>query len=224
MLSKTQVKMIRSLQTKKGREKHGLCLVEGRKTVEAAGPAVEFTFGPDDTADFTKLVTTETPQDIAAVARTPCWSLYDIADSSTVVLADGLQDPGNVGTVLRLCLGFGAALALVECADVTAPKVVRASTGSLFAVPWVKVARQDAPEFIGSLRRPVFRLERSGRPESLNDLKRTERIALLIGAEGSGITLDVPGTSVRIEHDDRLESLNVAQALAIALHTRYTEV
>ena len=78
MLSHEREKLVRSLHTKKGRETTGLCLVEGQKIIDVAGDAIEFKFTPDMTDKFEKLVTTETPQDIAAVAKIPSWSLEDI--------------------------------------------------------------------------------------------------------------------------------------------------
>jgi len=99
MLSNAQEKLIRSLHRKKGREESGQCLVEGAKVIEAAGEAVDFTFTAEDTSEYAKLVTTETPQEVAAVARVPKWSDAEVADSPTLVVLDGVQDPGNVGAV-----------------------------------------------------------------------------------------------------------------------------
>lgn len=220
MLTRAQEKLIRSLQTKKGREKSGRCLVEGQKVIDLAGPAVEFTFRRTDTEDFAKLVSTETPQDVAAVAKIPEWNDAEITSKRTVVLLDGVQDPGNVGAILRLCLGFHASLLLVESADVTNPKVVRSSVGALFQVPWKKLDRASAETVVRELNREVYRLE--ARPDAISvDTMETKEPAILIaGSEGSGIQLPVEGTSLKIEHDAALESLNVGHALAVALYLR----
>lgn len=225
MLGRSQEKKIRSLRSAKGREKHGLCLVEGGKAIETAGDAVLFTFSPEDTPAFDKLVTTETPQDIAGVASIPEWSLEDVGKYRTVVVLDGVQDPGNTGAILRLCLGFDASLILVESADATAPKVVRASAGAMFHVPWVRIARNKAVTAIRSMDRPVYRLER-GRRKSTSLLKNgfvtgKDDAVLIAGSEGRGILLDIPGETVSINHKNELESLNVGHALAIALQARY---
>lgn len=226
MLSRSQEKKIRTLRSAKGREKHGLCLVEGGKTIETAGNAVLFTFSPEDTPDFNKLVTTETPQDIAGVASIPEWSLEDVGKYRTVVVLDGVQDPGNAGAILRLCLGFDASLILVESADVTAPKVVRASAGAMFHVPWVRIARDKVVTAIRLMDRPIYRLERvrgKNVPLSENGFVTDNSDAVLIaGSEGRGILLDIPGQAVGISHEKSLESLNVGHALAIALQARYS--
>ena len=159
MLSKQQEKLIRSLHTKKGRAKSGFCLVEGEKVLKAAGRAVQFRFSRKDAKSFDSLVTTETPQDIAGVAKIPCFGANDLKKKKTIVVLDGVQDPGNVGAILRLCLGFNASLLLVESADPTSTKVIRASVGALFTVPWVEMKRDSAEAWIKESTIPVFRLE-----------------------------------------------------------------
>lgn len=217
MLSKAQEKKIKELQTKKGRAKHGLCLVEGEKVIEAAGDAIEMTFTSWDTGEFRALVTTETPQTEAAVARIPAFTIEDVQKAPTILVLDGVQDPGNVGAMLRLAQGFNASLLLIDSVDVTNPKVVRSSVGSLFHVPWVNVSRAEADDVIAALKRPVYRLEKGGDPPETMD---AEQIVLLVGSEGNGLKLETGGTSITIPHDDALESLNVGHAVAIALYAR----
>lgn len=218
MFTKSQEKLVKSLQTKKGREKSGLCLVEGKKVIEMAGDLIEFTFTEKESPIFSKLVTTVAPQMEAAVARIPEWTQADILAKDVTLLLDGVQDPGNVGTILRLCLGFDASLLLVESADVANPKVIRASTGALFQVPWKKIERDHAANFVAGLHREVYRLE--NRPEStpLRGASMQKPLLLIAGSEGGGIHLDIRGQAIHVEHRPELESLNVANAIAIALY------
>ncbi len=223
MLSAQQEKLIRSLHSKKGREKSGLCLVEGEKNIKTARNAVSFCFTRDDTKKFDTLVTTETPQGIAAVARIPTWNASDVENKRAIVALDGVQDPGNIGTIFRLCLGFGATLILIDSADPTNPKVVRSSAGAIFHVPWIRVHRASAVERITKLKRAVYRLE--NRPKSVpysHDMKFPENTLLIAGSEGRGISLNIPGNSIRIPHDSKLESLNVAVTVAIILNRLYS--
>ncbi len=217
MLTKAQEKLITSLQNKKARQASGLCLVEGKKVVEMAGRFVDFVFTAKDIKNFKKLVTTETPQDTAAVAKIPQWSDKDILAKKIIVVLDGVQDPGNVGAILRLCLGFSASLVLVESADPTAPKVVRSSVGALFAVPWQEIKRSDITSWLKKINRPIYRLEKRSGAKELKTIN-SRPLVLLAGSEGSGIKLAVAGQSVFIAHDKKLESLNVSQAVAIALY------
>jgi RNA methyltransferase, TrmH family len=216
MLSKVQEKLIKSLHSKKGREKSGLCLVEGKKVIETAGNAIDYTFSSDDSENFADLVTTETPQDMAAVAKIPSFSKEDLESTKTLVVLDGVQDPGNVGAILRLCLGFNASLLLVDSVDVTNPKVVRSSVGAMFQVPWLTMKRDEVVDYLTSLKRPIYKLEKTDNAESLESLLSENNI-FIAGSEGNGISLQIEAPSLFIPHAEELESLNVANALAIVL-------
>jgi TrmH family RNA methyltransferase len=218
MLTKNQEKLIRSLQTKKGREESGLCLAEGKKVIEMAGDLVEFTFHESDTPIFDKLVTTETPQTEAAVVRIPTWDRDALLVKRVVVVLDGVQDPGNVGAILRLCLGFDAGLILIESADVTNPKVIRSSAGAMFQVPSMSVARAEVENILKEMERAIYRLEKRTGSQSVSEVRFQKPLLLIAGSEGRGVQLAIPGTSIHIEHAPELESLNVGNALAIALY------
>lgn len=217
MLTRAQEKLILSLHHKNGRRKSGQCLVEGAKVIETAGDAVEFVFAASDSDRFDELVTTEAPQLQAAVARVPEWTVEDVTARKTILVLDGVQDPGNVGAILRLCLGFDASLVLVDSADVTNPKVVRSSVGALFQVPWMRVAREEAVDVIAKFERKIFRLEKTSTADSLSAFTEASGRVLIAGSEGTGIHLPVEGSSVAIDHNPALESLNVGHAVAIAL-------
>ncbi len=241
MLTKAQEKLIKSLHRKKGRLQSGLCLVEGRKVIEAAGRAVEDVFTKQDSLNFDKLVTTESPQDMAATAQIPRFTTEEVLSSETVLLLDGVQDPGNVGAIFRLCQGFGATLVMVESADATSPKVIRSSVGSMFSVPWISIPRSKASDLIERAPHEVLRLEAYVPPSDpffeknidkkeevyrgeLGDVDlftKKEPMMLIVGSEGRGIQLPVKAPSMAIEHDKALESLNVGHAVGIALQHRY---
>ncbi|MBU1032668.1 RNA methyltransferase, partial [Patescibacteria group bacterium] len=159
------------------------------------------------------------PQSQAAVARIPEFTEADVQARKITIVLDGVQDPGNVGAILRLCLGFDASLILVESADVTNPKVIRSSAGAMFKVPWMQVARDDVSSFVKKLDRPVFRLEKTASAEKLGAANIRTPLILIAGSEGQGITLETKGRSIFVEHSSELESLNVGNALAIALYT-----
>lgn len=219
-LTKAQERLLSALQTKKGRVEHGMFVLEGAKFVRDIEDMIMFRFTPSDTPRFREFVSTETPQDVAAVVRAPSWTIADVAKMPTVVVLDGVQDPGNVGTILRACLGFRAGLILVESSDVTNPKTVRSSVSAVVRVPWVSISRAQVERVIREFERPVFRLELGKETAVVTDLPKKERITIIAGSEGQGIRLDIKGTSVRIPHDRSLESLNVGVAVSIALYER----
>lgn len=217
MLSKSQQRLLLALQKRKEREERGMFIIEGEKFVRDAGALVEFTFTARDTTIYREVISTEAPQGIAAVARVPGWKIDDITTRPTIVVLDGIQDPGNVGTVLRACLGFDASLLLIESAEVTNPKTVRASASAILRAPWKTVARDEAVELLTSLNRPIFKLELKKGAVTPAEISPKPRI-LIAGNEGKGIKLQINGTSVAIPHNPLLESLNVAMATSIVLY------
>ena len=218
MLSKSQEKLIASLKTKKGRQETGLCLVEGKKILDLAGAYVESLFTPKDTPSFEKLVSTQTPQPIAGIARLPCFTHKDLLSKDILIILDGVQDPGNVGTIFRLALGFDASIALIHAADPGNPKVIRSSVGSIFQVPWMQVEKEEILSLISTSSRTIYRLEKRDKSTSLSSLVVKKPCVIIIGSEGQGIHLPIEGISVSIPHEPVLESLNVSHALAILLY------
>lgn len=219
MLTPIQERLLQQLTTKRGRREAEKFVIEGEKFVRDAGGLVEFTFTPADTNRFAEYVSTETPQGIAAVARMPKATMKRIAEAETVIVLDGVQDPGNVGTILRAALGFGASVILVESAEVTNPKVVRASASAILRTPWITIAREDAAAAIASLHRPIYRLELREGAIAPHETRK-EPCVIIAGSEGNGITLPIAGTSIAIAHHAALESLNVGVATSIVLYER----
>jgi len=220
MLSKAQEKLIKSTHTNKGREKSGLVLIESEKVLKEARDHVELLFDETDSDHFKDLVTTVSPQMKAGLAKLPEWSLKDCLKKKTVIVLDHIQDPGNLGTILRSALGFDASLILVECADIGNPKVIRSSVGSLFNVPWVRMSRVEAETWLEEDERPTYRLELA--PDAIDIAQLPNKaVTIIAGSEGSGIKLETKAPSVKISHNNKLESLNVAVAVSLVLGSRY---
>jgi len=221
-LTAAQQRLLLNLQKRKERERLGLCIVEGEKFTHDVKELVEFSFTDRDTPIFREIITTENPQRSAAVARVPKWTLEDVLKCQTVMVLDAVQDPGNVGTLLRLALGFNAGIILVECAEVGNPKTVRASAGALFYAPWVTVERDFIEDVLAESALPLYRLELKKGAISPEKLPAGP-LVLVVGSEGKGIKIGVQGASVAVRHNKKLESLNVAVATGIVLHTRYSQ-
>jgi len=225
MLSQKQEKLIKSLHTSKGREKHKLWLVEGVKCLESAGPAIQLQFGPQDSHHFAQLITTDTPPRVAGLAVAPQFQLKDIITKKTILVLDHLQDPGNVGTIIRLAKAFNAGLILCECADPGNAKVIRSSAGLVFTTPWIIMSPQEVSEWLAETDIIIYRLENKQGAEELNikpsKFLSADKIIIIVGSEGQGIKLKVAGQAIAIRHESSVDSLNVAAAVAIALFLRY---
>lgn len=187
---------------------------------------------PDDI--FHSAVATETPQGVAALVYPHSAILEDVfrlapslipdaAPSATLILGcAGLQDPGNLGTILRSAEAFGASGVL--CTDGTVssanPKVARASAGSVFRLPCVKLATIDALAAISEhgLRLAVTSSHK-GRP--VHEIDLTLPTAIFIGSEGQGVpraVLDAADEAILVPHSPKVESLNAAIAASILLY------
>lgn len=128
-----------------------------------------------------------------------------------VAALDGVQDPGNVGTIVRLAAAFDAGVALLPgCADAFSPKAIRASAGAILSVPIAEVTAQELIE----TGRPLLYADASG--EAFAPPKDA---ILVLGSEGRGVSdaLREHGKPIGIRTSGRVESLNVAAAAAILL-------
>jgi TrmH family RNA methyltransferase len=175
-------------------------------------------------------VDTLSPQGIAALVRAPEWSLADAcrpATSPLVLIAAGLQDPGNLGTLVRSAEAFGAACVLSTSGTVSVwnPKALRASAGSAFRVPVLRVAVED----LAVLQREGLHIlaavtedSRSGpAPLAAAEGNLTGACALMIGNEGAGLTdewLQLADGRITIPMPGPVESLNAAIAGSLLLY------
>ena len=181
----------------------------GVAPVAGAGPVRSLAAGVAE-----RIAATETTTGVFAVVRTrPLDAAAVLGDAGFVVVADGLADPGNLGTILRSAeaAGVDAVVLTPGSVDVLNPKVVRASAGALFHVP-VVVADVDDVRAAGL--RLVGTSSHHGTAHTAADW--TGRVAIVLGNEAHGLPADVPVDEwVRIEHRGRAESLNVAMAATI---------
>ncbi len=250
MLSRSEEKLVRALQRRKIREAEELFLAEGVRVVEEliasrldlrlalAAPSLEDSERGRALADrlestgalrrvsegeLNALAATDTPQGVLAVARIPSVELEQLVpgDAAVVVGLDGVQDPGNFGTVVRAADAFGAFLvaALPGSVDPWNPKAVRSAAGSSFHLPLLQLG---VGELVGWLRHHRFAIlgaDAAGAPIAETPLPR--RSALIQGNEGAGIGAEVRAALdglVGIPIRGGAESLNVGVAAGILLY------
>lgn len=236
-LKNPKVAAWKALKDRKGRRESGCFLVEGRKMVEEAlasafdVEAVLVQEGmelPDGLSMpvyelpahvLAAVCDTKTPQGIAAVVRMKEQS----ALGKHIVVLDGVQDPGNVGTIIRTAdaAGLDGVLLSNQCADVFSPKVLRATMGSIFRMNLRTT--DDLPGELTKLREKGYSILSSqldGTPfYERQDV--AERFALIIGNEGNGVSEQVQQTAthrVRLPMRGGAESLNAAIAAAIMMY------
>jgi TrmH family RNA methyltransferase len=238
MLSKSQISLLKSLQQKKARIEHGLFLVEGYKSV------IEFinspyqiktiyyttSFDPKvlklsqkiniceiSVTDMEKISSLKNPQEIAALVSIPEWPPINHATlkQKFSLVLDGIQDPGNMGTIIRTADWFG--IKNIICSDDTVdvynPKVVQASMGSLSRI---NVYYINIPAILPQTGLPVFGAMLNG--ESIYQNNFGEEGLIVLGNEGNGLRPEVErlvSKAITIPRKGNAESLNVAIAAAL---------
>ena len=154
-----------------------------------------------------------------------------LADAGRVVVLEGMTDASNVGATFRNAAALGADAVIVAptCADPLCRRAVRVSMGNVFRVPWIRVGSGWPAETVEALRKHgITSLALALRPDAITlqeaAARRGERLALFLGAEGSGLThevLDACDASVIIPMSRGVDSLNVAAAGAVAMYALF---
>jgi TrmH family RNA methyltransferase len=238
MLSKSQISLLKSLQNKKDRREHGIFLVEGYKSVsEFINSSYQIvaiyhtaSFDPKvlklsqkinlceiSVTDIGKISSLTTPQQILALVNIPAWPALDNArlKQKFSLVLDGIQDPGNMGTIIRTADWFG--IEHIICSDDTVdvynPKVVQASMGSLSRT---SVLHTNLSAFLQQIDLPIFGAVLNGDNIYQTDFGREGLIVM--GNEGNGLRPEIEkaiNKAITIPRVGAAESLNVAIATAL---------
>jgi TrmH family RNA methyltransferase len=241
----------RDLKRRKARERLGLFVAEGVRTVEAlaASPlrvrgTLHTKQATDDfrtnqlltllasrdvpseevsEQDFASAADTESPQGILALAEIPHRPLHGFPTTGTALLLDAVQDPGNVGTILRsaAALGVSVTISLPGTVDVWNAKVVRSSMGALFTHHVAAMDWTAAQQWLDGVDMPLWVAAADGEDLARVATTRPARLALVVANEGAGVSPQVAAAAakrVAIPMVHGTESLNVAVATGILLY------
>jgi TrmH family RNA methyltransferase len=257
MLSKSRRQLIKRLNTRKGRPREGLVLVEGvcsaaealaagadihfwvqspRSLGTEAGRALASTLiaqGLDaeevDDSDLGELSATEHPQGILCVCTEPGLDLGQLGDRepSRLLLLDGLQDPGNLGTLIRAARAFGvdAVIVLDGSVDPWNPKAVRAAAGAGFHTPIARAPWAEAKPWLEEHGIGILAADPAG--DDVRLFHPGDSWALAVGNEGVGLRAEIASASsksIAIPMPGNAESLNAGVAGSILLYSLLTSV
>ncbi|MAV65204.1 MAG: hypothetical protein CBD97_03815 [Pelagibacteraceae bacterium TMED237] len=246
MISKAEIKILRSLENKKGRETHNLILVEGKRIIKQLlnykvipnkvwatqtfiykntdfikKLSIETKIYSISHQDIKKTTKTHSPSGIICIVSPAKGSFKKIARSA--VILDNIADPGNLGTILRTSSWFGVNNILLseKCVDPYNPKVVRAAMGAHFNMNII----------CGTIHKYIERLKSNNFKIIAADLKTKKTIrkfalkntkwALLMGSEAHGLTkslTEIVDEKIKIPQFGQIESLNVSVACGIFLY------
>ena len=243
--------LARDLTRRKAREKRSLFVAEGVRSVEellrsgvklrGVVVAPQLSSAPRGLAlrksleesgvelaevsekDFRSAAETESPQGVIAIGEIPARSLntLELGSVCRLLLLDGVQDPGNVGTILRTgaALGATAIIALPGTVDLWNPKVIRSSMGAQFAHPSFHADLDETLVFLERSQIELWAADAAGSP--LTRQQPSPRLAIAFGNEGAGVSSKIREKAVKtisLPISASVESLNVAVAAGIILY------
>ena len=225
-ISKAQIKLVRSLQQKKFRDESGLFVAEGNKCVDELRKSFELVHlyreGENATrTEIEQMSGLRTPQGVVGVFKKRPIEDCRLKIEDLILALDGIQDPGNLGTIIRTCDWFGVhdIVCSLDTADCYNPKVVQATMGALARV---RVHYVDLPAWLQEQSCPIIGTLLEGKDMYENPLPKEGIIVM--GNEGNGISAAVRqlvSHPVRIpsypKNAETSESLNVSIATAIVL-------
>ena len=244
-LTRARLRQLRALNTAKGRREQRRFLLDGAKLVRdaiAAGAPIEelLSESPQDwvdhglrvtkltRADSERLSDTRTPQGHFAVVRDELQPPSQPGGERWMVIAlDGVQDAGNVGSIIRSAAAFGVDSVLFGAgsADPTHPRVVRAATGAWFQTRLSRASElSDSLKWLKAEGAAILAADQLGKP--LDALKPPDKQVWVFGSEGAGIDAELDplvDERVAVPMSDAVESLNVGVAAAIILHHVYMQ-
>lgn len=235
------VKETVKLQQKKYRDKENRFLLEGYKCIEEAhkaGLEIEYVFALKEKSNrynflsdkliltteavLKKISTTESAPEAVGVAIKKTYSIKDLKNANKVVLLENIKDLGNLGTVLRTSVAFGADAVILygkECADLYNPKCVRSTVGNLWKIPVVYIDDfSDLSKEFETFER-VATLPRA--KDYLKNFDVKEPMLVMFGSEADGLSNELAEfatKNVKIEMSPSVESLNLSVSCAVVLY------
>ena len=233
-LTNNEIKIIKKLKDKKYRKAEGLFLVEGCKLCEEVKQSnyqIKYTITSNEFKynDFPNvcvvdyevvksICTTDTPQDIVCICNIPHFELTNPIGNSLIL--DGLQDPGNIGTLIRSAIAFGFKdIYFIDCPDIYSEKVIRGSMGGVFKIKAHVIERE---ELINKKREICdILIATILRGEDLTKICLPKlRVGVIIGNEGNGVSPELISAcdkALTLPMSGEVESLNAGVAGSIIM-------
>lgn len=226
-VSNEKVKYWVNLKDKKFRDKEGVFLIEGDHLIEEAkkNNLIKYTISMvNEDADY--YVTREIMEKIShqksiSLNVAVCGFLKEDSIGGNVLILDNLQDPGNLGTIIRSAVAFGIDTIIIgdACVDLYNPKVIRSTEGMIFNL---NIIRRNLKEIIPILKNLGYKIVGTDVNKG-KDIRKIdkENIAVVIGNEGNGLSEDIKAlcdSFVYIKMDSKCESLNAGVAASIIMY------
>ena len=231
-INNQKIKKIKKLKEKKYRDEENMFLVEGKHlTTEAFNNGYLVELLVPENSDYKLDVETNIISEniikylsnlksgagIFGICKKKKMKLKE----GKILVLDSIQDPGNMGTIIRSSVAFGIDTIVIneKCADIYSDKVIRASQGMIFSV---NIIKENLEEFIKKIRKThkIFATKVDG-GKPIKDIEKIENFVIIMGSEGTGVSknlLDLADEYLYIPMNKKCESLNVAVAASIILY------
>lgn len=245
-LQNEQIKIIGRLKNKKHRLETNQFIVEGPHLVQMAiesNRLLTLIITQDEIISYkkylekidtlivsksiiNKLSFSKSPQNVMGVAMIQESSLIE---GNKIIVLDNVQDPGNVGTLLRSALAFDFDQVILSsnCVDLYNDKVVRASQGAIFKIATLSEDLEDVYKQLKKQDYQIIATSLNDKSMPLNNLQTKAKFAIVLGNEGSGVSktsLDNASVVVKIKMSSKIDSLNVGVAGSIVMYELNKEV
>ncbi len=233
-LDNKKIKELRKLKDKKYRDKEKKYLVEGIHLVLEAykkGDLLEIILGENEDVDILvskvyvsnqilkSLSSLETPYKVIGVCKYPN---EDLELGDKLLILDGIQDPGNLGTIIRSSVAFNISTVVLgnNCVDLYNSKVIRACQGMNFHI---NIIRRNLKDFITNIKKEDYYILGTNVNDGsdLKSISNLSKYAIIMGNEGNGVSKEIQDMcdrNIYIKMNDKCESLNVAVATSIILY------
>ena len=233
-LDNKKIKELRKLKDKKYRDKEKKYLVEGIHLVLEAykkGDLLEIILGENEDVDILvskvyvsnqilkSLSSLETPYKVIGVCKYPN---EDLELGDKLLILDGVQDPGNLGTIIRSSVAFNISTVVLgnNCVDLYNSKVIRACQGMNFHI---NIIRRDLKDFITNIKKEDYYILGTNVNDGsdLKSISNLSKYAIIMGNEGNGVSKEIQDMcdrNIYIKMNGKCESLNVAVATSIILY------
>ena len=221
------------LKEKKFRDQEGKFLIEGEHLISMANN-IETIFTTNrnyhnekvmvvytNEVVLKKISQVEAPQNIIAICKKITTTIDYNKDK--YLICDGVQDPGNLGSIIRTCLAFNIDYVLLSkgSVDIYNDKVIRGSQGAIFKINIAYCDLDDTLDKLKANNITIYTSTLQSDSVNLKDIKKIGRFCLIVGNEGSGVSttsLNKSDVKVKIAHSNSIDSLNVGVATSIMLY------
>ena len=228
-----KIKNIKKLNSKKYRDETGMFIVEGEHLIQEAyknGVLEEILLEENNDINIDAPISYVTRNVLKYISELDnpskmigiCKKIDKKNIGDKILILDGVQDPGNLGTIIRSCVAFNVDTIVLskDCVDVYNSKVLRSTQGMIFNI---NIVEENLVEFIPKLKKDGYKVygTKVNGGKSLKSVEKSKKFAIIMGNEGKGVShsvLDLCSDYIYIDMNSNCESLNVGVATSIILY------